>query len=186
MCKIIYEQNLWPVLRMLAYLVFLASSSLLLVESAVSFDICPRHQWGSETTEESWNCSFFGVNTCTKTTRSCSFSGRLEVKYGVNEYGWDGELIPPTLGGTGWDCRNYFNCFNWEFIICNVRVIGSNASTVGTHAVAAEQESHEEEFLGQVSKQENHSDPRRCQDHTFVIPECFVMMDLDFIWVTLT
>ena len=86
--------------------IFLASTSLLFVESAVSYGLCPRHQWGSETTEESWSCSYFGVNTCTKTTRSCSFNGRLEEKSGVNEYDWDGELIPPTLGGKGWDCRN--------------------------------------------------------------------------------
>ena len=38
----------------------------------------------------------------------------------------------------------------WLRIYHLKRVIGSNASTVGTHAVAAEQESHEEELLSQV------------------------------------
>ena len=137
---------------MLLASLFLASSSPLFVESAVSYGICPRHQWGSETTEESWNCSYFGVNSCTKTTRSCSFNGRLEEKSGVNEYDWDGQLIPPTLGGEGWDCRNYFK--HLRLRIYNFKhFLGTTATTVVTPAVAVEQQSHhEQDLLSQVRK----------------------------------
>ena len=86
---------------MIVTFLFILASSFLLVESAIQRGTCPRSEWGTETTEESWECTK-EESKCTSDTDTCSHDGSLESVAGTAHYFPDGS---GEESGSGWDCR---------------------------------------------------------------------------------